>query len=106
MTPTTEAVLRITIRLAPGSVVIGVVQEGCDPIFDTVPTGELAQALAHVESAVTRAREVWQQRRQGPAYQAPAPPPAPPRAQPARAASTRGQAKPQSKPIPTQQQLM
>jgi hypothetical protein len=110
MTTSTESgTMKIVLKVGPSSTTIGVEAEGCDPVFDTVPITDLAEALEHVEPAVARARAVWQERRQGPAYQAPTPSLPPPRAQPAQAATTPGRVKPNAKPQPTQptqQQLM
>lgn len=101
MTNAVSEVLRITIRMEVEGATIGVEKTGCDPVFSQVPTWGLAEVLEHVGPAVERAQEVWRERRQGPAYQAPTPPAAAPRAQPA--ARGRGAVRsPQAKPQPAQ----
>ncbi len=99
---TTEVTtLKIVLHIRAGTATIGVEAEGCDAVFHTVPTGELAQVLEHVAPAVAQAREIWQERRQGPAYQAPPPPPTPPRAQQAAPAASTPRGRPaQAKPAP------
>jgi len=60
-----------------GSTLVGVLQDGCDPIIKTTEGG-LNEALAAIPGFLTEAQEKWAVQPKNPAYKPPAPPkPAP-----------------------------
>lgn len=72
--------LKLVLHLKGDRALVGVQQQGTDPIVEPVPAATLEELLGAVPGLVARARERWAQSPRNPAYQGPpiAPPPPPP----------------------------
>ncbi len=103
--------LKVMVKVDGKGAMVGVQDEGTDPVCETILGATLEQALEAVPPLLAVAREKWAKSPRNPAYAAPPPPPAAPRpapgpvARPVKAKAATAKAEPAAPVVETQKSL-